>query len=114
VEGVQRPSVDELADQHCAAALLAELVQGHDPRVIQASDGLGLAQDAIGVGRGDLLDRDLALEALVEGAVDGSHAPRADPVEEPESLHHELVGDHVQILRRARLRSCPRPRSFGL
>ena len=40
---------------------------------------------------GDLLDRHLALEPLVERPVDGAHAPRADPVENPEPPHDELT-----------------------
>ena len=39
----------------------------------------------------DLLDGDLALEALVEGAVDRSHATRADALEEAEAIHHHLT-----------------------
>ena len=58
-------------------------------RVVELRDGARLAAEAlelVGV-RGDLavheLDRDLALEHRVEGAVDGRHAPVADLGVEP-------------------------------
>ena len=47
--------------------------------------------DPAGVGAGDLLDGDLALEPLVEGAVDRSHATRPDALEDPEAIHHHLA-----------------------
>ena len=59
--------------------------------MVEAGGRLRLAQDAPRVGARDLLHRDLALEALVEGPIDGAHAPRADPVEDPEASHDELT-----------------------
>src|SRR2546423_8781779 len=59
--------------------------------MVEAGDRLGLAQDAAGVGAGYLLDRHLALEALVERPVDRSHAPRSNPVDDAEPFHHELT-----------------------
>ena len=64
---VERLSLDELGDEEGVAVALAQLVQRDDRRVVEARRRLGLAQDAIGARGLDLLDRDLALEALVEG-----------------------------------------------
>ena len=79
----QGRALDQLADQERAVALRAELVQGHDAGVVEAGGRLRLAQDASRVRAGDLLDRDLALQPLVEGPVDGAHASRARPARGP-------------------------------
>ena len=47
--------------------------------------------DPAGVRAGDLLDRDLALQALVEGPVDGAHATRSHALEDPEATHDQLA-----------------------
>ena len=73
-EGLAR---DQLGDEDGVAGVLAELVEGDDRRVVEPRRRLGLAQDAVGIGGLDLLQRDLALEALVVGAVDGAHSARS-------------------------------------
>ena len=69
-DAVERLSLDQLGDQERVAVALAQLIERDDRWVVEASRRLGLAQDAIGARGLDLLDRDLALEALVEGLVD--------------------------------------------
>ena len=90
-ELVERLAGDQLGDQDRAAGVLTELVEGDDRRVVETGGGLCLAQDAVGVGGGELLQRNLAFEPLVVGPVDGSHAPGADLLEHPEALHHQLL-----------------------
>ena len=104
----QRRALDQLRDQDRPAVLRAQLVQRDDARVVQARRRLGLAQHALGVGAHDLLDGDLALEALVEGAVDGAHASRSHPLEDPEAPHRQLA--HHFSFSFAALRRAPAPR----
>ncbi len=73
------------------AVALAELIEGHDRRMVEAGRRLGLAQDAIGARGLDLLDRDLALEALVEGLVDRAHPAGADSLSDSEPPHYEFA-----------------------
>ena len=87
----QRRALDQLADQERPPVRRAELVQGDHPGVVQASGRLRLPQYPSGVGAGDLLHRDLALQALVERPVDRPHAARAHPIEDPEAFHNELA-----------------------
>jgi hypothetical protein len=89
----QRRAPGELADQDRARAIVAELVQGGDPGVIEPRGGLRLAQDPLRVRPGDLLDRDLALKPLIERAVDDPHASGAEPLEDPEPPQRQLA-DH--------------------
>src|SRR5690606_20156192 len=79
-----------------------------DRRVVEPRRRLRLAQHAFGPRPLDLLDRDLALEALVEGAVDDAHAARADSLEQAEALHHQLSRHTGFPLRRLQPPSCPR------
>src|SRR5215211_1910154 len=71
----------------------AHLEEGHDPGVVEARGGLRLAHDAVGVPDHHLLDSHVALQALVEGAIDRPHAPRTDPLGQAESIHHHFA-DH--------------------
>ena len=63
--GERRPG-DQLADQERAVASPAEFVESDDPGVVEARRCLRLAQDPGRVGGVDVLDRDVALEALVD------------------------------------------------
>ena len=67
--------------------------------MVEPGDGMGLTGHPGGVGARDLLDRDLALEALVEGAVHRAHAARADPLDAPKAPHDQLA--HHSNLRRS-------------
>ena len=87
---VQGRAGDQLADQQRAMAVDAELEQGDDAVVVEASGGMGLAGDAIGVADHDLLHGDVALQALVVGPVHRAHSPGADPLLEEEPIHHQL------------------------
>ena len=86
----ERVARHQLGDQDGAPVALAELVERDDRRVVEPRRGLRLAQHPGGVERVDLLERDLALEPLVEGPVDGAHAPGADPLDHPKATHHQL------------------------
>ena len=84
-------AVDQLADQVGPAILLAELVERDDAAVVEPGRGLGLAQDpGPGLGAGiDHLDRDVALEPAVPGAVDGAEAAAAEPLLDPETIEYQ-------------------------
>ncbi len=80
----QRLAFEELLDDVGRAVVLADVVDGGDVGVVEDAGGLRLlleAAQAVGVGgeggRQDL-DRDVAAEARVLGAVDLPHAARAD------------------------------------
>src|SRR5215211_9259639 len=83
----ERRSLDQLADQQSSPILGPELIERDDARMVETRGGLRLARDASGIRASDLLHRDLALKPLVERPVDGSHATRADALEEPEAIH---------------------------
>ena len=70
---------------------LPQLVKGHDRRVVEAGGCLRLAQHPVGSRGLDLLDRDLALQALVEGLEDRAHAAGADSLSDPEPAHYEFA-----------------------
>ena len=89
-ELVEGRAGDQLADEQRAVAVDAHLIQGHDPGMVEAGGGLGLAHDAVRVPDHDLLDGDVALQALVEGAVDRAHPARADALAHAEPVHHQL------------------------
>ncbi len=82
---------DELGHEDRPSIALAELVERDDRRMVEARGGLSLAQDAVGIRGEDLLEGDLALQALVKGPVHRAHPPGADPLDHPESAHHQLV-----------------------
>ena len=87
-EGLAR---HQLADEDGAPLVFAKLVKGDDCRVVQPCGRLRLTHDPIGVAQAQLLDRDLALQTLVERPIDRSHAARTDALEEAETLHHEML-----------------------
>ena len=80
----QRFALEELHDQEGDAVLFAEVVQDADVRVVQRPDDAGFAIEALAqlrVGRelrGQDLDRDLTIEAGVDGAVHMAHASGGD------------------------------------
>ena len=75
--------------------------------MVEPGSGMRLAQDPLGLRAGDLLDRHVALEAFVERPVYGAHPPRADPLEDPEALHHQFA-HHPTSVRRPGTPSCLR------
>ncbi len=91
---------DELHAEPGPPLVLAELVDGHDPRVVEARGGGGFEPEALELGcarerRGQHLERDLAPELRVASAVDDPHAAAGD-------LREHLVLAHAPGQRRAR------------
>src|SRR4051794_33492055 len=93
VEAVEGGAVDELGDEQGGAVLLAHLVEGHYPGVVQAGRGLRLAQDpaaVAGTGAGlDRLDRDRPLEPPVPCLVDRAEAAAADAALDEKAVKYE-------------------------
>jgi hypothetical protein len=105
-------AVDQLHGEEYMAVVLALVVDSHDVRVAQLGCGAGLATEPLDeglilgkVGAHDL-ERDLAIEALVQGDVDRRHpavgqvrqhaiAPIEDVIDEGEGTR----GRHVPSLR---------------
>ena len=88
-ELVEGRAVDQLGDEQGAAVLLAHLVEGDDPGVVEARRGLRLAQHPAAAGRAagvDRLDRDRALQAAVPGLVDRAEAAAADAALDQEAV----------------------------
>ena len=86
---LQGVAFEQLRDDVGGAVVRADIVDGEDVRVVQGAGGAGLlleAAELLGIGDllGENLDRDLALQAGVTGAVDLTHRPRG---EQP----HDLV-----------------------
>ncbi len=90
-DAVQRLSLDELGDQEGVAVALAQLIERDDRGMVQAGGSLRLAEDALRAGGLDLLDRDVALKALVESPKNGAHAAGADSLLDPEPPHNEFA-----------------------
>ncbi len=86
---------DEFADQVGDAVLAAELVEGDDPRVVEARSGVRLTQHAARRVALDGLDGDVAAEPLVPGAVNGAVAATAEPLTDRETPQNPLAFDHV-------------------
>ena len=87
--------------KYCAGGLvLAGVEDLHDVGVHQARGGLGLALEArhergfVGEVLGEQLDRDLALEAQVEGEMDGGHPAEAEAALEAVAPG-DLAGAHL-------------------
>src|SRR5262249_16434803 len=59
-----------------------DIVKGADVRVVQRSDSLSFADEAVGKTALQDLDRDGSIEASIAGLVDLSHAAFADPFED--------------------------------
>src|SRR5947209_17170036 len=79
----QGPSLDERRGDVVVRAVPSGIVDGDDVRMSQSRRGLGFAEEAIDgaliVERATLwhLERDLAVELGIIGAVDSSEGPRA-------------------------------------
>ena len=84
---LQRPAVEQFHDDELLAVVLADVVDRADVRVVERRGDARLAAEAVerfGVGGeigGQELQRDLAAEADVLGAVDHAHAAGAEPLE---------------------------------
>ena len=79
----------------------AEVVDRHDGRVVHLGDELGLALEALlelgrQVARRDQLDRDVAVEQRIAGAVDDAHAAAAELPEDLVAVG-ELRSDHAGL-----------------
>ena len=87
----QRVAVDQLGDEQRVAVFLADLVQGHDPRVVEPGGGLRLAHRSplLGAAGVDRLDRDRPLEPSVPGLVDDAEATAADPALDQEAVEDQ-------------------------
>jgi hypothetical protein len=84
----QRLALDEFHRQEDLLAVRAHVVHGDDVGVRQASERLGLAQEASAAdrvaaeARSQELERELAIELGVVGGVHHPHAARAEPRED--------------------------------
>ena len=79
----ERATVDELGDEILAIVELACIVDRQNMRMIQGGRDLGFALEAaarlrIGQRRGQELDRDLAVQPCVVGAIHLAHPTRTD------------------------------------
>ena len=89
------PSI-ELHDDVRAARVLAVVVDGDDVRVAQRGGGLGLLAEArreVGVAQvlgTQELERDVATEPGVRGAVDGRHPALAEQLDQPVAAAQDL------------------------
>ncbi len=83
---LERFAAHELHDHQQLVAVLMELVYGGDPGMVEPGQRDSLAAEAFQeIGVGDVgvedLDRDLAVEGLVEPLVNDAHAAAAEPFE---------------------------------
>ena len=109
LQHVERAAAHQLGDQVATVAIVAGVVDRHDPRVVEARRGQRLALRALGrrpVG-GNQLQRHVPVEPLVVRRVDGPEAarpqPRAEPVAAGDERAARDLGDvHPDPLRRAR------------
>ncbi|CNG77904.1 Uncharacterised protein [Mycobacterium tuberculosis] len=98
---LEGPGAHQLHDDPRAVVLVHDVVHGHDARVVQPRRRAGLAErPAVPVlalvvaqpgGQHHLLDRDLAVEGLVEGAPHGAHAAASDHGFEPVATGEEAA-----------------------
>jgi hypothetical protein len=103
-----RPARYELGHQVDRLLVLPQLVQGDDPRVVQPRRHPRLARRAVrdgvaAVGLDDL-DRDLALELLVEGQPDHAEPAGAELALEPVAAQHQSPAGRARGLPRERVR----------
>src|SRR5207248_3343339 len=84
---------DELHDEVIHVLVLVDLVNGDDMRMIETSDGAGLAQEALdnggmsGIVRRQHLDRDGSAQERIEGFVDDAIAAL------PEFRHETILAE---------------------
>lgn len=91
--GAQRAPPHQLEDQEVALGRLDVLVEAADAGVLELREHLGLAQQA-GPGRGvqapvvpQRLDRDPALQAVVQPQVDVAHPALAEALDQADAAH---------------------------
>ena len=88
--GVQSVTLEEFGDDEWLAVVFADVVDGQDIRMVERSRGSRLVFEpaqAVGVAAhriGQDLDRDVAVEPIVVGAVDQSHTALADFLDDME------------------------------
>ena len=88
-DGGEVLALDQLHDDERPDRVGAEVVHRDDARMVQRRRGLGLvpeALDEVGVGAvlgPEDLDRDVALELVVAGPVDGRHAALSEQLDQP-------------------------------
>ena len=111
-ERPQRPALEVLHRDERHAVVLEVLDHRHDARVVERAGDARLVQEAAGergvggVGRVQLLQRDLAVERVLAGEVDGRHATAAE-------LAHDLVAaDDTGWIRRRHVPGNARPRAL--
>ncbi len=80
---MERPAFDQLHDDVGRAVDLSDVVDGDDVGMVELGGGLRLVDQSrppgsAQAGLAQHLDRHLAIELLVAGAVDGRHSPAAD------------------------------------
>ena len=97
-ESLQGLAVDEFHHHHEDSVLLTQLVQRRDRRMVQLREGDRFGPEALqrfGLGHVPVqdFDRDLALQRIVDGAVDGAHAAASEPVED--SVFADRTADHL-------------------
>ena len=103
---LQRRAFEQLHHQERLALVLAEVVDGADVGVVECRRGTSLALEALErldvlrhAGRQEL-DRHLAGEVQVLGAVDDTHASAAEPGQD--SVMGNRRADHISTLRVSR------------
>src|SRR6185436_9334941 len=96
------------------AAILAQLVHGDDVRMLQPRGRLGLDLEALEVLlleqplASERLDRCLALERLVEPAVDHAHAAAPEPADDAVAANAYLLARVARRCGRVGTRGAPR------
>jgi hypothetical protein len=109
----ERAAVHQLGDEVARSRLLAGVVQGDDAGVVEPRRGDRLAPGAlvgVAVGR-DHLDRHLAVQALVQGGVNGAEAAAAEPAAEAVAAQDERGrSGRRELLRDAHPTGFPRAR----
>ncbi len=102
---LQRRPVEQLHDQERQVAVMADVVERADVRMVERRGGARLALEALErrgilreLGREEL-DGDLAAETRVLGAVDDTHPAFADLVED--AVVGDGLADHFQINKRS-------------
>ena len=98
-----------------SAVIVGDIMDGDDPRMVEASRRAGLPQHPpdqqiplLGhqaVGQQDLLDRHLAIEDLVAGSPHPAHPTLADRLDQPIPPTHQLTSSHRHDRNHNRTRS---------
>jgi hypothetical protein len=97
---VQSAALDQLHHQEVRAALVVEVVDGRDVGVVEPREGERLQAEALARGlvrqgaRRQHLERHVAVQPFVVGAVDHAHAAGPDHLQDPEMS--ERLTDHLE------------------